>query len=85
LTTTPPLPGLTPATVEGPRPGSRAARMLMPRSVDVVADLAADYGVCTRPVWLYSAPSAIGVCAGGAQGTRTPNPCLAKAVLCQLS
>lgn len=23
--------------------------------------------------------------AGGAQGTRTPNPCLAKAVLCQLS
>lgn len=48
-----PLPGLapTPARVE-PRPGSRAARMLMPRSVDVVKDLAADYGVCTRPVSL---------------------------------
>ncbi|HEY0698573.1 MAG TPA: replication initiator, partial [Micromonospora sp.] len=50
---TPTLPGLTPPpTVEAPRPGSRAARMLMPRSVDVVADLAADYGVCTRPVSL---------------------------------
>ncbi|MGS2620062.1 replication initiator [Micromonospora sp. LZ34] len=35
-----------------PRLDSRAARMLMPRSIDVVADLAADHGVCTRPVAL---------------------------------
>ncbi|GAB3949712.1 hypothetical protein GCM10027614_48930 [Micromonospora vulcania] len=52
MTITPTLPGLEPATVVEPRPGSRAARMLMPRSVDVVKDLAADYGVCTRPVSL---------------------------------
>lgn len=53
MTITPTLPGLAPATTDAsPRPGSRAARMLMPRSVDVVADLAADYGVCTRPVSL---------------------------------
>ncbi|MFE9691559.1 replication initiator [Micromonospora sp. NPDC005806] len=51
MTITPALPGLDPTPVE-PRPGSRAARMLMPRSVDVVADLAADYGVCTRPISL---------------------------------
>ena len=54
MTTTPippVLPGPDPTTV-GPRPGSRAARMLMPRSVDVVKDLAADYGVCIRPVSL---------------------------------
>ena len=52
--TAPTLPGLAPETVAAaaPRPGSRAARMLMPRSVDVVKDLAADYGVCTRPVSL---------------------------------
>jgi hypothetical protein len=35
--------------------------------------------------WLYSDPRSTGVCASGAEGTRTPNPCLAKAVLCQLS
>lgn len=35
--------------------------------------------------WLYSIPRSTGKSAGGAQGTRTPNPCLAKAVLCQLS
>src|SRR3954454_8839496 len=52
MTVTPTLPGLTPAPVVEPRPGSRAARMLIPRSVDVVKDLAADYGVCTRPVSL---------------------------------
>lgn len=52
MTLTPTLPGLEPATPVEPRPGSRAARMLMPRSVDVVKDLAADYGVCTRPVSL---------------------------------
>ncbi|MEU3455676.1 replication initiator [Micromonospora sp. NPDC006766] len=52
MTLAPTLPGLGPATPVEPRPGSRAARMLMPRSVDVVKDLAADYGVCTRPVSL---------------------------------
>ncbi|KAB1112434.1 replication initiation protein [Micromonospora aurantiaca] len=53
MTLTPTLPGLEPTTpADSPRPGSRAARMLMPRSVDVVKDLAADYGVCTRPVSL---------------------------------
>ncbi|MEV7263956.1 replication initiator [Micromonospora aurantiaca] len=53
MTLSPTLPGLEPATpAQAPRPGSRAARMLMPRSVDVVKDLAADYGVCTRPVSL---------------------------------
>ena len=35
--------------------------------------------------WLYSPPWSTDVVAGGAEGTRTPNPCLAKAVLCQLS
>ena len=45
---TAPPPGLgTP-----PRPGSCAARLLVPRSVDVVKELAADNGVCTRPVAL---------------------------------
>lgn len=32
------------------RPGSRAARMALPRSVDVLREIAAEYGVCTRPV-----------------------------------
>jgi hypothetical protein len=35
-----------------PRPGSRAARMLQPRSVDVVRELAAEHGVCVHPVAL---------------------------------
>src|SRR5690606_15865305 len=34
------------------RPGSRAARLRSPRSVDVVRDLAAEHGVCIRPVSL---------------------------------
>jgi hypothetical protein len=45
--TAPTLPDL-----DTPRPGSRAARLRMPRSVDVVKELAAGYGVCTRPVSL---------------------------------
>ncbi|SDZ46659.1 hypothetical protein SAMN05444365_12013 [Micromonospora pattaloongensis] len=52
MTVAPTLPIPTPAEDTTPRPGSRAARMLMPRSVDVVKELAADYGVCTRPVSL---------------------------------
>jgi len=34
------------------RPGSRLARLAVPRSVDVVKQLAADFEVCTRPVTL---------------------------------
>jgi len=50
------LPGLDtpttdqPATVEQPLPGSRAARMGLPRSVDVLRDVATEYGVCIRPL-----------------------------------
>jgi hypothetical protein len=46
------LPGIVadPAERTMPRPGSRAARMLLPRSVEVLRDLANEYGVCTRPV-----------------------------------
>jgi hypothetical protein len=48
------LPGLGP-TDAGPqpaRPGSRAARLRHPRAVDVVRQLAAEHGVCARPVSL---------------------------------
>ncbi|MEE6257973.1 replication initiator [Plantactinospora sonchi] len=49
--TAPTLPGLTtdPAP-EAPRPGSRAARMGLPRAVDVLKDVATEYGVCIRPL-----------------------------------
>lgn len=40
------------APTSAPRPGSRAARLLVPRSVDVVKDLAAEHGVCTHPITL---------------------------------
>ncbi|MEV6810714.1 replication initiator [Micromonospora sp. NPDC051296] len=59
--TAPTLPGLTPdptppstdipATVP-PTPGSRAARLAMPMSRQVVKEMAAEYGVCLRPVTL---------------------------------
>ncbi|WP_433054218.1 replication initiator [Dactylosporangium sp. CS-033363] len=45
------LPGLEPEEQQ-PRPGSRAARMLIPLAADVVKDMAAEYGVCLRPVGL---------------------------------
>jgi len=45
------LPTGAPATPE-PRPGSRAARFRVPRSVDVVKTLATEHGVCTHPVSL---------------------------------
>ncbi|GAB3949303.1 hypothetical protein GCM10027614_47920 [Micromonospora vulcania] len=48
--TAPTLPGLEPATPEPPRPGSRAARMALPRSIDVLRDIATEYGVCIRPL-----------------------------------
>ncbi|WP_425553783.1 replication initiator [Dactylosporangium salmoneum] len=46
------LPGLEPDEQAAPRPGSRAARMLIPLAADVVKDMAAEYGVCLRPVGL---------------------------------
>lgn len=49
-TTTKPLPGLDPHSEA--RPGSRAARLRLPRTVDALKDLAAEHGVCTRPVSL---------------------------------
>ncbi|WKU03154.1 replication initiator [Micromonospora sp. HUAS LYJ1] len=51
--TAPTLPGLEPAAptpAAPPRPGSRAARMALPRSVDVLKEIAAEYGVCVRPL-----------------------------------
>ncbi|MGC5658991.1 replication initiator [Micromonospora sp. WMMD723] len=51
--TAPTLPGPEPAAptpVAVPRPGSRAARMALPRSVDVLKEIAAEYGVCVRPL-----------------------------------
>ncbi|MFK3981279.1 replication initiator [Micromonospora sp. NPDC050397] len=49
--TAPTLPGLEPAAIpEPPRPGSRAARMALPRSIDVLRDIATEYGVCIRPL-----------------------------------
>ncbi|MFD6696029.1 replication initiator [Micromonospora aurantiaca (nom. illeg.)] len=50
--TAPTLPGLAPAAPNpvAPRPGSRAARMALPRSVDVLKEIAAEYGVCVRPL-----------------------------------
>ncbi|MDW5327259.1 replication initiator [Plantactinospora sp. KLBMP9567] len=50
--TAPTLPGLDPSapTPEQPRPGSRAARMGLPRAVDVLKDVATEYGVCIRPL-----------------------------------
>lgn len=50
--TAPTLPGLAPTAptpAAAPRPGSRAARMALPRSVDVLKEIAAEYGVCVRP------------------------------------
>ncbi|GGQ70291.1 replication initiator [Couchioplanes azureus] len=46
------LPGLTSATPDDPRPGSRAARLGLPVSVHVLKELCADHGVCIRPVSL---------------------------------
>ncbi|WP_426510453.1 replication initiator [Dactylosporangium sp. McL0621] len=45
------LPGLEPEEQQ-PRPGSRAARRLIPLAADVVKDMATEYGVCLRPVGL---------------------------------
>ena len=50
------LPGLA----EEPRPGSRAARRLIPLAADVVKDMANEYGVCLRPVGLRRTDLATG-------------------------
>src|SRR5690606_20137156 len=47
-----PVPAVLPATGRPAGPGSRAARLAHPRAVDVVKDLAAEHGVCARPVSL---------------------------------
>ncbi|HEX6970023.1 MAG TPA: replication initiator [Micromonosporaceae bacterium] len=44
------LPGLTPPVIDRPRPGSRADRMLMPLSKDVLRQMAEQLGVCVRPL-----------------------------------
>jgi hypothetical protein len=44
-----PIVGLS-APEEPPRPGSRAARMALPRSVEVLREIAGEYGVCIHPV-----------------------------------
>jgi len=43
-----------------PRPGSRAARMAMPRAIDALKALAVEYGVCVRPVSLRRTDLATG-------------------------
>jgi replication initiator protein RepSA len=43
-----------------PRPGSRAARLLQPIAKDVARELAVQYGVCVRPVWLRRTDLATG-------------------------
>ncbi|GIF68759.1 hypothetical protein Ais01nite_67940 [Asanoa ishikariensis] len=42
------------------RPGSRAARMALPRAIDALKQLATEYGVCTRPVLLRRTDLATG-------------------------
>ncbi|WP_422773121.1 replication initiator [Plantactinospora sp. WMMC1484] len=61
--TAPTLPGLAPPApvVEPPRPGSRAARMGLPRAVDVLRDIATEYGVCIRPLAMRRTDLATGL------------------------
>ena len=57
------LPGLelsTDTPVEEPRPGSRAARLAIPLSKDVLKDIAADYGVCLHPIAIRRIDTATG-------------------------
>ena len=49
-----------PLSAEPPRPGSRAARMAMPRALDALKELATEYGVCIRPVALRRTDLATG-------------------------
>ncbi|XTZ16508.1 replication initiator [Micromonospora echinospora] len=57
--TAPTLPGLTPAdpapvdsATAAPAPGTRAARLALPMSRQVLKEMAAEYGVCLSPVTL---------------------------------
>jgi hypothetical protein len=52
------LPGLEPEPQ--PRPGSRAARRFVPLAASVVREMAAEYGVCLRPVGLRRTDLATG-------------------------
>ena len=53
LTAPTPTPAAVPAVgVPEARPGSRAARQLLPRTADALRGLAIEYGVCIRPVSL---------------------------------
>ncbi|GAA4200638.1 hypothetical protein GCM10022220_05390 [Actinocatenispora rupis] len=45
---------------ETPRPGSRAARLLQPVAKDMAAELAKQFGVCVKPVWLRRTDIATG-------------------------
>jgi hypothetical protein len=47
-------PSMTPAVPDFPeaRPGSRAARLALPRAIDALTALATEHGVCVRPVAL---------------------------------
>jgi hypothetical protein len=49
-----PIPGLTDPAIhpEQPRPGSRAARIKLPRAIDALKTLALEYGVCVHPATL---------------------------------
>ncbi|WP_243710383.1 replication initiator, partial [Micromonospora sp. KC213] len=49
---TPPPAAVVPAAVDSPAAGSRAARMALPMSRQVLKEMAAEYGVCLHPVTL---------------------------------
>ena len=50
----------TDSTPTEPRPGSRAARMAVPLALDVLKDIAANYGVCLRPIAIRRIDTATG-------------------------
>lgn len=50
--TAPVLPAPTAGSGVEPRPGSRAARLRLPKALDALKAMAAEYGVCVRPVTL---------------------------------
>ncbi|MBI3686670.1 MAG: replication initiation protein [Actinobacteria bacterium] len=49
-----------PGTVPVPRPGSRAARLAMPRAVEAIKALAVEHGVCVHPITLRRTDLATG-------------------------
>jgi hypothetical protein len=46
-----------PISTDPPRPGSRAARMALPRAVDALKQLATEHGVCIRGRSRCAAPT----------------------------